>query len=102
MSFQAYLDAVEKKTGRTPAELVALAHGRGFDASTKAAVVVDWLKEEFALGRGHAMALVHVLKNGDTIGDAHVGTTGSHRDESATLRLDGIANRGVPGGGSGA
>jgi len=102
MSFQAYLDAAERKTGRTPAELVALAHERGFDASTKAAVVVEWLKQDFALGRGHAMALVHVLKNGDTISDAHVGTTGAHRDESATLRLDGIANRHSPSAGSGA
>ena len=100
MSFQAYLDAIETKTGHTPAELVALAHERGFDASTKTATIVDWLKEDFALGRGHAMALIHVIKNGAAISDKHVGTTGTHRDESATLHLDGIATKPrTPGGG---
>ncbi|MGF1662719.1 MAG: DUF4287 domain-containing protein [Kineosporiaceae bacterium] len=54
MSFQAYLDAAEQRTGRTPAELVALAHERGFDRDTKAAPILAWLKEEFDLGRGHA------------------------------------------------
>lgn len=93
MSFQAYLDTIEKKTGRIPADLVAIAHDRGYGRDTKAAVMIDWLKSDFDLGRGHAMALIHVIKNGAEIGDKHVGTTGVHRDESSTLRLDGIANR---------
>lgn len=93
MSFQAYLDAAEDKTGRTPNELVALAAARGYDATTKATVIVDWLKEDFGLGRGHAMALVHVIRNGPTISDKHVGTTGVHRDDSNLLHLDGKANR---------
>ncbi len=94
MSFQAYLDAIEKKTGHTPAEFVAMARERGFDdPATKAGVIVDWLKADHGLGRGHAMALVHVIKNGATIGDKHVGTTGVHRDESTTLHLDGIDHR---------
>ncbi len=95
MSFQAYLDAIEKKTGRTAAELLLLAHERGFDASSKATPVVQWLKEDFDLGRGHAMALVHVLKNGAAIDAKHVGSTGSHRDESDTLWLDGKATNPV-------
>ena len=93
MSFQAYLDAAEAKTGLTPRELVALAHERGFGAETKAAVIVDWLKQDYGLGRGHAMAVVHVIKNGAGISDKHVGSTGSHRDESSTLWLDGKATR---------
>lgn len=93
MSFQAYLDAIEMKTGRTPAQLVELARERGFDSSTKATPIVEWLKTEYGLGRGHAMAMVHVIKNGPEIGDEHVGSTGVHRDESTTLRLDGVANR---------
>ncbi len=48
------------------------------------------------MGQGHAMAFFSVLKNGTTISDKHVGTTGSHRDESTELRLDGKANRGAP------
>lgn len=93
MSFQAYLDGAEKKTGKTPAELLAAATEQGFDANTKAGVVLEWLKTDYDLGRGHGMALYHVLKNGTQISEKHVGTKGSHRDESATLRLDGIANR---------
>ena len=93
MSFQAYLDAVEKKTGKTPQQLLDEAAARGFGPATKAGVVVDWLNEEYGVGRGHAMALYGVLKNGPVAPEQHVGSTGVHRDESATLRLDGIAAR---------
>lgn len=94
MSFQAYLDAAEAKTGKTPQELIDLAKARGFDTpAVKAGEIVAWLKDDFGLGRGHAMALVHVIKHGAKISDKHVGSTGSHADESDTLRLDGIKNR---------
>lgn len=93
MSFQAYLDATEKKTGKTPAQLLDEAHAKGFGPTTKADEVVDWLATEYGVGRGHAMAIYHVIKNGTRISDKHVGTTGTHRDESNELRLDGIANR---------
>ncbi|WP_256842168.1 DUF4287 domain-containing protein [Ornithinimicrobium cryptoxanthini] len=96
MSFQAYLDAAEVKTGRTPQEIVDLAHAEGFGADTKTGPILEWLKTELDLGRGHGMALVHVIKNGAGISDKHVGTTGTHRDESAVLRLDGIASRDTP------
>ncbi len=90
MSFQAYLDNIEARTGRTPAEFVTMARERGFDApETKAGAIVDWLKQDFGLGRGHAMALVHVIRNGPQISDKHVGGEGVHRDESATLHLTG-------------
>lgn len=93
MSFQAYIDAIEKKTGRIPQELVDEAHARGFGPDTKAGEIVAWLADEYSLGRGHAMALVHVVRNGPQISDKHVGTTSTHRDESDVLRLDGIAQR---------
>lgn len=93
MSFQAYLDNIEKKTGKTPNEFVALAGEKGFTANAKAGEIVTWLKEEHGLGHGHAMALVHVIKNGPKIGDKHVGTDSTHSDGSDTLRLDGIENR---------
>ena len=94
MSFQAYLDNIEDKTGKTPREFVALAKERGYDdPATKAGTIVDWLKADFGLGRGHAMALVHVIKNGDRIDSKHVGSDGVHRDESDTLWLDGKATK---------
>jgi len=93
MSFQAYLDAPEDKTGRTPEQLLVLAHERGLGPDSKAGEVVAWLGDEWGVGRGHAMAFVHVLHHGATISDAHVGSNGSHRDESSTLRLDGRVRR---------
>ena len=93
MSYQAYLDALEKKTGKTPQQLLDEAAARGYGPTTKAGVVVDWLNEEYGVGRGHAMALYGVIKNGPVAPEKHVGSTGVHRDESATLRLDGIAAR---------
>ncbi len=90
MSFQAYLDNIEEKTGKTPLMLINEAKAKGFDKSgTKAGVIYDWLKDEYGLGRGHAMALAYVIKNGPKIGDKHVGSGGSHNDESDTLILTG-------------
>ncbi len=93
MSFQAYLDAVEEKTGLTPRQLLDQAHERGFDETTKAAPILAWLAEDHGLGRGHGMAMVHVITKGARISSAHVGTTGAHRDASDTLWLDGRATR---------
>jgi len=93
MSFQAYLDKVEEKTGLTARQFVDRAHARGFDEATKSGEIVAWLKTEHALGQGHAMAIVHVIKNGPQIGGKHVGSSGSHRDESDTLWLDGVATK---------
>jgi hypothetical protein len=96
MSFQAYLDAIEKKTGKIPAALVEEAHARGFGPDTKAGEIVAWLAEDYGLGRGHAMAFVHVIKKGPQISDKHVGSGGTHADESDLLRLDGLARRDQP------
>ncbi|MEJ7794025.1 MAG: DUF4287 domain-containing protein [Nocardioides sp.] len=93
MRFQAYLDTIEKKTGKIPQELVDGAHTRGVGPDTKAGKIVAWLADEYGRGRGHAMALVHVVKNGPQISDRHIGTDGVHRDESDVLRLDGLAHR---------
>lgn len=93
MSFQAYLDSIEKNTGKTPNEFIALATSKGFGADTKSGEIVAWLKEDFGLGHGHAMAMVHVIKKGAQISDKHVGTHSVHSDESNTLRLDGLKNR---------
>jgi hypothetical protein len=96
MSFQAYLDTIEDRTGLTPREFIAMAHDRGLDASTtKAGAIVECFKTDYGLGRGHAMALVHVIKNGSKIDAKHVGTGGTHSDDSDELWLDGKNNRPV-------
>ena len=92
MSFQAYLDKIEEKTGKTPRTLVAEAHERGYGAAdVKAGTILAWLKADYDLGRGHGMALVQVIKNGAQISDKHVGSTGPHADPSNILWLDGKA-----------
>ena len=94
MSFQAYLDTIEDKTGRTPRQLLDEAKDRGFDApDVKAGTILEWLKEDYGLGRGHGMALVHVIKKGPKISDRHVGSSGSHGDASDPLWLDGKATK---------
>ena len=68
MSFQAYLDNIEEKTGLRPRQFIELAQAKGLDdPAVKAGALVDWLKEDYGLGRGHAMALVHVIKKGPQI-----------------------------------
>lgn len=90
MSFQAYLDNIEAKTGKTPNDFIALAKEKGYDdPATKSGVIVAWLKEEFELGHGYAMAIVHVIKHGDKISDKHVNSGRAHSDPSNTLKLDG-------------
>lgn len=93
MSFQAYLDNIEKKTGKTPAEIIADAQTAGFNADSKAGDIAAWLKKRYELGHGHAMALVHVIKHSTKLDSKHVGSSGTHRDDSDELRLDGIAQR---------
>lgn len=89
MSFQAYLDTIEKKTDLTPRQLLEKATERGFGTGTMATPIIEWLKEEFGLGRGHAMAMVHVITKGDQISSKHVGIDGTHSDASDRLWLDG-------------
>lgn len=84
MSFQAYLDNVEAKTGTTPQQFIDLAQAKGL---TKHAEIVDWLKTEFQLGTGHARAVAHVVVHGPEFELKH--TTGTHRDASGTLKLAG-------------
>jgi len=63
MTFQAYLDTIEAKTGKRPPDFLALARKRGLvRPGLKAGELVAWLKEDFGLGHGHAMALWAVFK----------------------------------------
>ncbi|MFI8694258.1 DUF4287 domain-containing protein [Dietzia maris] len=91
MSFQAYLDTIETKTGLTPRQLVDAATEKSFGPGTKAGPILAWLKEDYDLGRGHGMALFHVITKGPTIDPKHVGSGGAHSDASDTLWLDGAA-----------
>jgi hypothetical protein len=68
MSFQAYLDNIKAKTGKRPEDFRKLAEQKGFlqngelKPSVKAGDVVQWLKSDFQLGHGHAMAIYALFK----------------------------------------
>ena len=63
MTFQAYIDNIQAKTGKTPDDFKSLAEVKGLLApGTKAGAIVAWLAEDFDLGRGHAMAIYATLK----------------------------------------
>lgn len=68
MSFQAYLDNIQTKTGKNPEDFKKMAEEKGFtqDGAIKTGVragdIVNWLKADFGLGHGHAMAIVALLK----------------------------------------
>ncbi len=59
MSFQAYLDNIRSKTGKSPEDIAEMVRGRGL---SKPGEIVDWLRAEFGLGHGHSMAIVGVMR----------------------------------------
>jgi hypothetical protein len=68
MSFQSYIDNIKTKTGLSPADFRKRAEEKGFLAggelkpTTKATMITDWLKADYGLGHGHAMAIYATLK----------------------------------------
>jgi hypothetical protein len=84
MSFQAYLDNVEEKTGKTPNDFIAEAKEKNL---TEFKDIIAWLKKDYDLGLGHARAIAYVIRNGPNFEVRQ--TTGPHRDTSGTLKLDG-------------
>ncbi|MES2765816.1 MAG: DUF4287 domain-containing protein [Bacteroidota bacterium] len=64
MSFQAYIDNIHAKTGKTPEDFKALAEEKGLlKPGFKAGELVAWLKDDFDLGHGHSMAIWAVFKS---------------------------------------
>ena len=68
MSFQAYIDNIKAKTGKSPDDFKKLAEKKGFlqkgqlKDGVKAGEIVAWLKKDFDLGHGHAMAIYATFK----------------------------------------
>jgi hypothetical protein len=84
MSFQAYLDNVEEKTGKTPNDFIAEAKKKNL---TEFKDIIAWLKTDYELGTGYARAIAYVIQHGAEFTVRQ--TTGTHRDVSGTLKLDG-------------
>ena len=92
MSFQAYLDSVEKKTGKTPNDFIAEAKKKKL---TEFKDIIAWLKNDYGLGLGHARAVAYVILHGPEFEVRQ--TTGTHRDTSGTLKLDGMSRKSKAG-----
>ncbi len=64
MSFQAYIDNIKAQTGMTPEDFLAVAERKGYlRQGVKTSEIVTWLKNDYGLGRGHAMAIVLTFEN---------------------------------------
>lgn len=56
--------AVELKTGKSVADFAKLAASKGLGgADTKPGAIMKWLKEDFGLGHGQAMAVAHAIRS---------------------------------------
>jgi Domain of unknown function (DUF4287) len=84
VSFQAYLDNIQEKTGITPNEFIAMAKEKGLIESRD---ILAWLKSDYDLGTGHARALDYVIRHGPTYTVRR--KAGTPHVESGTLILDG-------------
>jgi len=64
MTLQAYLDNIQAKTGKTPQDFLVLAEEKGLlREGVKTGEIVKWLKEDYGLGQGHAMAIVLTIQD---------------------------------------
>jgi Domain of unknown function (DUF4287) len=63
MTFQAYIDSIYEKTGKTPADFKQAANNKGLlTPGTTATQIYNWLKTDYDLGLGHARAIYALLK----------------------------------------
>ncbi len=68
MSFKAYIDNIKTKTGKSLSDFKKLAEKKGFMKNgelvktIKATEITNWIKDEFELGHGHAMAIYMTFK----------------------------------------
>jgi hypothetical protein len=96
VSFQAYLDNIRAETGKPPEDIAAAVRSQGL---SKPGEMVAWLKSEYGLGHGHAMAIVALVRrmdrpsrSGDDKIDAHF-SGGKAKWRPAFDRLVGEAER---------
>ena len=68
MSFQAYIDNIHAQTGKAPEDFLKDAKVAGMvGPDVKVMEIVKWLKTQYGLGHGHAMAIVLTFRNAGAI-----------------------------------
>ena len=60
MTYKAYLDNIQAKTGKSPEDFRRLANEKGL---VKHAELLKWLKTECGLGHGHANAMILYIRD---------------------------------------
>ncbi len=64
MSYQAYLDNIQAKTGKTVNDFRVIARKKGISKETfKHGDVIAWLESDFGLGHGHANLIAQLVLN---------------------------------------
>jgi Domain of unknown function (DUF4287) len=67
MTYKAYLDNIQAKTGKSADDFLAMATKKGFVKDGKVVVkhseLLKWLKSDIGLGHGHAMAIIMYIKD---------------------------------------
>jgi hypothetical protein len=64
MTFQAYLDNIQKQTGVSAEEMVGQAVKKGLTKpGAKSRPLIDWLMTEHKLSNAYAMAIVRLLRD---------------------------------------
>jgi Domain of unknown function (DUF4287) len=64
MSFQAYIDNIKAKTGKTPEDFNKQMEKEGvLKPEMKASEFVNWLKDNYESGHGHSMSIWAVFKS---------------------------------------
>lgn len=70
MSFQAYIDNIKAKTGKSPEDFKKqLEKEKILKPDMKATELVNWLKEKYDLGHGHCMAIWAYFKSKGWVAD---------------------------------
>ncbi len=64
MTFQAYLDNIEKQTGVNPEDMVKKAVKKGLaKPGAKSRPAIDWLMVEYGLSNAYAMAVIRLMRD---------------------------------------
>ena len=104
MSFQAYLDTIEEKTGLTPRQILDIANSRGYDGpEVKAGVILEWLKADHGLAAAtgwHWSTSSRKVRRSRASMSARAGATGTSRAPCGLMgkrpSLDENARPGAP------
>jgi hypothetical protein len=89
MTFQAYLDNIKAKTGKTPEDFRAEARERGI---VKYGDLMAWLKSVYGLGHGHANAIAQLIVHNteDKLEKIKAGTGKTQADFEALAAEKGL------------